>query len=479
MAYVTLASAAVYLVSVLPLRVTFGHPFPLLPVAAWIAALNLVMAAANWSARNRVVQMLGAMAAAVAWLRLANHRLTGEVDWHDSPDRWPALFDFPLTDYAWIGAIGLASFGLTVAAVARQRRGDGGASVLWTPGAGFLDRLASLFRLPCPTSSATRAQVWFELRSRGLPLLTIGAALAIVNLLLFAVSGPIDALLAREFREYVSCRVDGCFWARSMSMLFAMASLPAVLILGGNAFGIRAKQGRSYASAFETTQPFGTGRLAVVKVLVRSACLLAALTTVVATMWASGSLTATGEVFGDPLRSGQRVIEGAVGALSRDQQVALAVVVSIGVPVLVAFWAALGALWTRYPSRLHIAGSLLLLYGVALVLLTLARRWSGWEVPLGAIVGATSWVAAAAIGFATAYLAWRTFAERLLTLRQTSGVVLLSATFTAAWLTILNAAGLSLADMPATDVARMLAPAMLPVMIGVLAPWSYSRVRHT
>ena len=76
---VTVAPAAIYLVSVLLLRVTFGYPFPLLPVAAWIAALNLVMAAANWSTRNRVVQMLGAMAAGVAWIGLADHRLTGRL----------------------------------------------------------------------------------------------------------------------------------------------------------------------------------------------------------------------------------------------------------------------------------------------------------------------------------------------------------------------------------------------------------------
>ena len=121
-----------------------------------------------------------------------------------------------------------------------------------------------------------------------------------------------------------------------------------------------------------------------------------------------------------------------------------------------------------------------MLYGVALVLLTLAApRWNGLEIPLGAIFRATSWVAAAAIVLATAYLAWRTFAERLLTLRQAWGVVLLSATFAAAWLTVLRAAGLSLADMPAADAVRMLAPAMLPLTISVLAPWSYSRVRHT
>ena len=97
---------------------------------------------------------------------------------------------------------------------------------------------------------------------------------------------------------------------------FAMVSVVAVLILGANAFGIRATQGRSYASAFEATQPYGTGQLAVVKVLVRSVCVLAALTAVAVSVWASVSLIAVGEVFGDPLRRASMLIEGAVGALT-------------------------------------------------------------------------------------------------------------------------------------------------------------------
>jgi hypothetical protein len=129
---------------------------------------------------------------------------------------------------------------------------------------------------------------------------------------------------------------------------------------------------------------------------------------------------------------------------------------------------------------MNIAASLLLLYGLALALLALATwRGIGPEIPLGAILRATSWVAAAAIVFATVYLAWRTFAERLLTVRQAWGVVFLSTAFAAAWLTVLRAAGLSLADMPAADAVRMLSPALLSLTLGVLAPWSYSRIRHT
>ena len=58
MAYLTAMSSAIYLVSALLLRVTSGYAFPLLPVAAWIAALTLVFVAAGWSTRDRTIPVL-------------------------------------------------------------------------------------------------------------------------------------------------------------------------------------------------------------------------------------------------------------------------------------------------------------------------------------------------------------------------------------------------------------------------------------
>lgn len=88
-------------------------------------------------------------------------------------------------------------------------------------------------------------------------------------------------------------------------------------------------------------------------------------------------------------------------------------------------------------------------------------------------------MAASAIVLATGYLLWRGLAERLLTPRSASVVVLVSAAFAAAWLTLLRAAGMPLAGMATSDAAWMLFPALLPLTTSVLAPWSLSRVRHT
>ena len=456
MAYLTALPAAIYLVSAFLLRVTSGYVFPLVPVAAWIAALNLVVSAINWSTRNRLIQMLGVMVATSAWMFLAIHRLTaveiqGSYDW--PPNLWPTLFDFPLTDYALIGAIGLASFGLAVARVARQRHGDAPSAMPRTlEFPGFPERLVNLFRFPCPTSSATRAQVWFEMKSSGLPVLTMGLALAILNPLVFAITRPIE-------------------FATPFAVMFAMASVLAVLILGVNAFGMRWRQGRWYANAFEATQPHRTAQLAGLKVLVRSICVLPALIAVVLSAWASFSYIAVGERY---LRSGLRVIEGAVGELTGYQQIALAVVASIGVAVMVALAAASIALAARYPRPLNIATCVYLLsWGVVLVLLALAGHRG-----LGLLFGPTRFIDAPVIVLATVYLSWRVFAERLLTLRWAFGIVLVSVAFGTGWVTVLRAAGVQLAAVPTMDAVWMLSPVLLPLMTSVFAPWSLGRIRH-
>jgi hypothetical protein len=252
-----------------------------------------------------------------------------------------------------------------------------------------------------------------------------------------------------------------------------MLSVLFVLIQGVNAFGFRWRQGRAYASAFESTQPYGTARLAGLKVLVRSVCVLPALIAVGLSVWASLSfiLGANDEKY---LRSGLRVIEGAVGALTGYQQVALAVVACIGVAVMVASAAAIIALAARYPRPLNIATCLYLLsYGVVLVLLALAGHRG-----LGLLLGPTRFIDAPAVVLATVYLSWRVFAERILTLRAACGIVLVTAVFGAAWVTVLRAAGVQFAGLPAMDAVWMLSPALLPLMASVLAPWSLNRIRH-
>jgi hypothetical protein len=464
MAYLTALPMAIYLVSALLLRVISGYPFPLLSVAAWIAALSVVQLATSWSTRSMLVLMLGNLVAGSAWILFADHRLNSfpnGLEWHDSPNLWPAIFDFPLTDYVLIALIGLASFGVARARVARQRHGAARAAKPRAAGVpGGPKWLGQLFQFPCPTSSATRAQVWFELRSSGLGVLIIGLAIAGLTPLLFALSVPAE-------------------WFRPFAIMLTLLSAGAGLFVGTNCgFGTRIKQGRLERSDFDATLAIGSARLAGLKVIVRSACTLAALIALGVSVWGSLSFIEVGTGY-EPLRSLQRLAGDAAGALTGGQEFALATVLLIGFIALGASHSALWALWTRYSRRMNIAALLLLLYALALALLALARRNGvAPEFLVDTVFGTTRWIAAAAIVLTVVYLFWSGLAERLLTLRYVGGALLVSAAFAVAWLTVLRAAGVQLAAMPAANAVLWLSPALLPLMGSVLAPWSFNRLRH-
>ena len=427
----------------------------------------------------------------IAWY-LSVERLTAvEIeDNYDWPPRlWPTLFDWPLTDYAWVALIGLASFVVTVVMVRWDRHGDSAralAGVITRTDGGLWDWLVGLFRVPCPTSSATRAQVWLDLKSNGMPALTIGVALAIVILLVSAASGPIDASINAD--PDVKCPIAECFYVRAAAPLFLTPfSLITVFFFGGNAFGIRWRQGRTYVSPFEATQAYGTAPLAILKLLVKSACVLAGLIAIAVSFWISIPLLGDAvfvQIWGVPLASRRSVITDAFAALTGYEQLALAVVAAVGVVVWVASWAALGALRTRYRRRITIAVCLLLLYGVAFVWLAVGTRVgadpeTASRLHLDVIYGAMRWIAAAAIAFTTVYVFWSGFAEHVLTTRYASGAVAISAAFGAAWLTALHIGGVQLAGMSTLNALSVVWPMLLPLMASGLAPWSYSRIRHS
>ena len=474
MGYDAVSGAAMYVASAALLGFAFGQTLPVLSMAVLIVVFHMVCTFVQWSTRSRVLQWLGSSVIWGAVIALFNIRAGGS----------PLQLDFSFAETALMASIGLVSFALTVAGVARQRRGDAREAIPRTKGSGLTDWSAGLFRFPCPTSSPTRAQVWFDLQSSGLLVLAIGLALAIVIPLLFVVTTRLDVALSGVFTEPLT---------RGVAVAVAMFSLPAMLVLfGGNAFGIRARQARTYASGFEATQACGTARMAGLKVLVRSACLLAALAAVGASIWTSASVIPfdvleDNDTFIDksrnPVSGWMRAIEGAVVAMNAYELLALAFVTAIVVAVMVAARAAFTALRARYPRQLNIAGSLLLLHVFVLVLLTLAEQYGiASTLVLYAAQDLTNWViavVAAASVLATVYLFWIVLAERLLTPRQACGAILVSAAFGAAWVTVLTAAGVPLSTMPATDVASMLSPALLPLMASVLAPWSLSRIRHT
>jgi hypothetical protein len=310
-----------------------------------------------------------------------------------------------------------------------------------------MDALITLFRFPCPTSSATRAQVWFELRSSGLRVLAIGLAIAVLIFVLFALGIP--------FAPF-----------RFFTMLGVFGAVPAMMIFGGNAFGIRRGQKRAYVSAFEATQPCGTAQLAGIKLLVRTACMLVALAAIGLSVWASTSLVSE---WGPWMSAdGQRNLSLPLlqlrGDLAREffggsgyELAAQWLIVPIAVALMVAALAAFAAFRARYPRRLLVV----LLFCALLVGLAIASK----SLP-NAIRTAIWWSVAATVLLTTVNLLRSGFAERALTPRYVCGALVISVAY-------------FVACLPARNVLSVLVTLFLPLMICVLAPWSLSRIRHT
>lgn len=300
---------------------------------------------------------------------------------------------------------------------------------------------------PCPTTSATKAQVWFELRSSGLRVMAHGLVLAILIYLLFALGiayGPF----------------------RFLTMIVVFGATPAVLLLNGrNAFGIRRGQKRAFLSAFEATQPRGTAQMASVKLLVRTTCTFVALAVICLSGWASSSLmnewlpwiSEKGMLISTPLPRVRSELARQFGELTGYGVAAQVFTTFVFVLAVIAAFAAFSALRARYPRRLIIAGSLLFLYMLAL------RIWS--EGP-NVLHMATPWVFAAAMVIMIVNLLRSGIAERALTTTYLSGALVITVAYWAAFL-------------PGISIDSVAGNFLLPFMILVLAPWSLGRIRHT
>jgi hypothetical protein len=458
MAYDAISCTLLYLLSAVLLGLAFGISFPLVPVAVCLVAYHCACTFIQWSTHNRLVQWVGSMV--VFWPLIV--LLRSGLDSQQT--------GFSAAQWTLIVFICIASFGLTVIGVARQRRGDAIAS---EPRKDVLTAypvwLVGLFRFACPTSSATKAQLWFELKSSGLPVLTIGVALALLILLLAAVGIPLT-----QFRHG--------------AIAVGMMAVPFVLFLfGSNAFGLRSKQGRSYLSVFEATQPYGNAQMAGIKVLVRTACIVVSLSAIGASIWGSGLLIGAW---------GEWIVEGGVDAstgilhVRRDIATAIAgqsgyllaaqgVVACISVGGLVAWLAARESLKVRFPRRALVVIWLPAIWGFSLILLMLSGQHGFLSrAMVGTLIQAQMWLATAVLVLGATYLLWRDIAERSLSSGYVYGSLAILAAFAAAYATLLWAIGEPSAGRAPAAIAFMAWPLLLLLIGLAIAPWSLRRVRH-
>lgn len=461
MIYDAISCTALYLVSAALISLVFGETLPLFSVAGWLIAFHLMSTCIQWSTRNRAFQWIGSLVLCAPYFLLFKARVAT-----------PLRVDFSANDYALTIVVGLVSIAVTIFGVMRQRRGDAVARESRPKEAaeGYPDWMIGYVRLRCPTTTPTKAQVWFELKSSGLPVLSIGLAISMLLFALYALGIAFPLI-------------------RQAAMGISVISVPAVLlVLGNNAFGIRRRQGRRFVSAFEAVQPHDTARLAHLKVLVRTVCVLVAFAAVGWTLWGSSALI---HFWGEwklngtnDASQGLLEVRRQVGALfsarSGFELLALAVTGAIVVGGIITWQASREALRTRYPRGVMVADWVPVVWGVAMGIAGLASRSGAIAAPLATtIVLSLSWLATAGIAAIAIYLLWTGFANGGLGLRETGAAVAICATFVGTVLLLMRSVGVDLAALPASKVVGFLWMVPLILMVTLLAPWSLNRVRHT
>lgn len=448
LAYVGLATAAVYVVPMLVLGAAFGTSLPLSPVAPWIAATVVAFATCCWWTRYGMARGLSSAACAVALIAA----LPDDFEFPAQRASWAEAYAFEWADYAPMLLVVAAAFAVAVFGVERQRRGDDWAGVLaGTPLAKlrelYRDGWGELLRARCPISSPGRAELWLEMKYRGAPVLAFGVI--------------------------VAAAVPALFWLNHaqhplLPLVVALGMLTIPLLVGANA-SIWSRGGNRPAalSAFEAARAVGTARLAGLQVSVTAGCTLVAMTLIGASIWLS--LPLFDAVSRAALRRDVAAELGAIpaGRLVRDGAFAV-----IGLATAAALLHAFNCVAQRYGTRTY---AVLVGLGAYFLLLAFAveRDWVGWPV-----VAAHLWLAAAVVPLVTALAFADVLRARVLAVRPAGAFLVAWAGFAAIYLAFLRDSGILLAELPAVLATLAISSSLLPLAAVALAPWSLRLVRH-
>lgn len=462
MLYFALACALTYALPATLLRVVYGAPLPVVPVAVVLAAGATVFCVSGWAMSSSwlrsalTVALMLLLGAPVGWLK---------------PWMEPAATAFPPplrldsvqlkpTDYVLIALVAAAAYAAAVGGVGRQRHGAAitpaapAAAPTSRPTAAkgmvehFRDIALKLVRVQCPTSSPLAAELWMEIKSRGLPVLAIGLAIAAVMPAMFWLgnrSGWVGALAFIGFGAALPffAGISVSFWNRDSSL-------------------------RAPMSGFEAARPATTAYLAAVQIGVAVASILAAWLLVGVSIWLSLPLF-KGVVDFAPM---QRALLGTLAQWSVVRIVAAAVAAITIFATFVALLAAVRALSARYGLRLWLG-----VVAIAAYLLAFAFFGAGrpWQAPA---IGAHLWVLAVSIPVLTLAAAAYALVARALLPRQAAWIGAAWVVFAAALPLGFALDASTLAGLAPAVAAVALAAVLLPLTAAALAVWSLGRIRH-
>lgn len=459
MVYLAVLGAALYLVPIVVTGVLFDVSFPLIAVPAWIGAVVLALTAVSWWSNGAAMRFVGKVVVLLGTVELVRRFNSSSPFRPDpSPGNWPEVLYLSFAELVALCLLGAAAIVWAARGVKRQRhmadrrsaRGFVAGWRDWTK-VSIAERLrdgpAGLDRLPCPTASRSRAELWLETRRRGLPVLGTSVGIAAVIPVVLAVG-----------------RAQG--WDLSVLLAFASFASPVFVALGVP--GERRSVRPGALSPFEASRPIPTARLAAVRIAVPAVAILAGWLAIGLSLWVS--LPLLGDVWNaSSFRGG---LAARLSAMPTLRLAAWSLVALVLFAAAVAALSAINAYFVLYRRRLAGAFLFSAVYAIA-VLVAAAVDLIGFDVVVWHL-----WAIAAAIGAGTAFVFARMVAAQIIRPAHAGVAMLAWLVFVALWAALLADA---LAPAGPFSVGAALAAicALTPLLSFALGPWSLHRLRHT
>jgi hypothetical protein len=461
LAYVFAAAAASYLLPAAVLRVATGAPLPLFPAATLVGALAVLVAGGSWVTRNatdRTGLAIGAYVVAGLMLKfLGPFRYAAKVTRAFSVKvASPQLCVLSALDYLAVLLL-LAVIYLWISCmVARQRGGEDEPSCADpSPGRSASERgdilesirssCVQVLRWRCPVSSPTSAEIWFEMQYYGIPVLVIGALLALcIPVLIQWANGSHSAI----------------------PLVIAACSFCAPFLAGvGASIWNRRSSSREKVPAFEAARPIGTAELIGLQVLVTTLCIFAAWVLMAESAWLSLPLLTDLHQNGSPAaralelihQYGIRLLTGAIVGFTL-------------LATIIALLAAVRAFASSNGVRTLIGALCVVLY-IVVVIVAVAQGWID-----AIVIDVHLWGLVIVMPAATVIILGKALAGGILTARQVAAAVLAWLLFAVLSVDLLRTEGMM--NAAAVLVALSLAATVLPLMAVGIAPWSLSVIRH-
>ncbi len=302
MIYIASMAVLFYLVPAALLRVLFGIPFPLVPMAALVATISICGVGAVWSflsGTGRGLSLCVLLGAIVLGLGLPGG-LSSDPGWSLTmpADEWAEGFAFSAFTYAAMVLLCVVVVTVTTFAIDGQRHGEA------LEFKGVFRFLKVPLRVPhprvaSPLRTAARAQLWLETRRAVIPIFLVGTVGAILAFFCISWIYVYDNKRLESANELWMLTLIGVPWLCALALAFLLS-------------GFKRKQGTVWLSSFDATQAAGTDQLVAMKLFVLSATVL------VSWLPMAGSAVAWAAVWGvlPDWIEGNRDLWQSLGALS-------------------------------------------------------------------------------------------------------------------------------------------------------------------